>query len=156
MWDLTTALELKLTNNSDYNSSYNSSTQQQQSYQQYGQQPRDLTMYGLGGPTPSEFAKLLDRIELASTNSGYSTPTTNNCFSPCGCGSGGGGGIGVGVNMNSTGSNNISNNNVYNNTNVNNINGFASGLSKYANNNNNNNKNLLMNSDACGNTNPTN
>lgn len=78
MWDLTTALELKLTNNADLSS--------QQQPHQYHQQHRDLTMVGLGGPTPSEFAKLLDRIELASTTSGYSTPTTNNCFSPCGCG----------------------------------------------------------------------
>lgn len=52
LWDLTTALELK---------------------------PSDQNY--LGGPTPNEFVKLLDRIELAS-NSGYSTPTTN-CLSPC-------------------------------------------------------------------------
>lgn len=48
LWDLTTALELKPTD---------------QSY--------------LGGPTPSEFVKLLDQCDLASSNaSGYSTPTT--------------------------------------------------------------------------------
>lgn len=52
LWDLTTALELK---------------------------PSDQTF--LGGPTSCEFVKLLDRIELSS-NSGYSTPTTN-CLSPC-------------------------------------------------------------------------
>lgn len=52
MWDLTTALELK---------------------------PSDQT--ALGGPSASEFVRLLDQCDLAS-NSGYSTPTTN-CLSPC-------------------------------------------------------------------------
>ena len=47
MWDLTTALELK---------------------------PSDQT--ALGGPTASEFVQLLDQCDL-SANSGYSTPTTN-------------------------------------------------------------------------------
>jgi len=50
MWDLTTALELK---------------------------PSDQT--ALGGPSASEFVRLLDQCELSST-SGYSTP---NCMSPC-------------------------------------------------------------------------
>ena len=49
LWDLTTALELK---------------------------PCDQTY--LGGPSPSEFVRLLDQCDLA-TNSGYSTP---NCMSP--------------------------------------------------------------------------
>lgn len=65
VWDLTTALELKLLADSSTTSS------------------SSLSGNGQGGPTPSEFAKLLDRIELASANSGYSTPTTTNCFSPC-------------------------------------------------------------------------
>lgn len=51
LWDLTTALELK---------------QNDQNY--------------LAGPTAEEFTKFLDKIELTS-NSGYSTPTTN-CLSP--------------------------------------------------------------------------
>lgn len=56
LWDLTTALELK---------------------------PSDQTH--LGGPSASEFVRLLDQCDLA-TNSGYSTPTTtNNCLSPCQC-----------------------------------------------------------------------
>lgn len=52
MWDLTTALELK---------------------------PSEQT--SLGGPSASEFVRLLDQCDL-SVNSGYSTPTTN-CLSPC-------------------------------------------------------------------------
>lgn len=47
IWDLTTALELK---------------------------PCDQTY--VGGPSASEFVRLLDQCDLAS-NSGYSTPTTN-------------------------------------------------------------------------------
>jgi hypothetical protein len=50
IWDLTTALELK---------------------------PCDQTY--LGGPSATEFVRLLDQCDLAS-NSGYSTPTTN-CMS---------------------------------------------------------------------------
>lgn len=131
MWDLTTALELKLTN-PDYTAGA-SGQQQQTAYQQAQQHPRDLTMHGIGGPTPSEFAKLLDRIELASTTSGYSTPTTNNCFSPCGCGSGGGGGV----------SSSFVNNFNSGNGNSNSNSGCGSGgMSKYA------NKNLLINSAA--------
>ena len=53
MWDLTTALELK---------------------------PSEQT--SLGGPSASEFVRLLDQCDLSSVNSGYSTPTTN-CLSPC-------------------------------------------------------------------------
>ena len=54
LWDLTTALELK---------------------------PSDQNH--LGGPSAGEFVKLLDRCDLmVSNNSGYSTPTTN-CISPC-------------------------------------------------------------------------
>jgi hypothetical protein len=51
LWDLTTALELK---------------------------PCDQTY--LGGPSASEFVRLLDQCELAinSSGSGYSTPTTSN------------------------------------------------------------------------------
>ena len=56
LWDLTTALELK---------------------------PSDQTY--LGGPSAVEFVRLLDQCDLAS-NSGYSTPTTTNCLSPCVCG----------------------------------------------------------------------
>lgn len=52
LWDLTTALELK---------------------------PCDQSY--LGGPSASEFVKLLDQCDLAS-NSGYSTPTTNCTVSP--------------------------------------------------------------------------
>ena len=51
IWDLTTALELK---------------------------PCDQTY--LGGPSASEFVRLLDQCDLAS-NSGFSTPTTSNCIS---------------------------------------------------------------------------
>ena len=53
LWDLTTALELKQS---------------------------DQT--ALGGPTPHELAKLLDRCDLIATCSGYSTPTMSNCISP--------------------------------------------------------------------------
>ena len=52
LWDLTTALELK---------------------------PSDQTY--VGGPSATEFVRLLDQCDLANANSGYSTPTTN-CFSP--------------------------------------------------------------------------
>lgn len=129
MWDLTTALELKLTH-PDYLATY------QQQHQQ--QQPRDLTMYGLGGPTPSEFAKLLDRIELASTTSGYSTPTTTNCFSPCGCS---GGAAGTVVNSSSFG--NMTYNFANNNGSSGGCGGGSGGTSKYT-----TNKNLLINSAA--------
>ncbi len=52
LWDLTTALELK---------------------------PCDQNF--LGGPSACEFVKLLDQCDLSS-NSGYSTPTTNCTISP--------------------------------------------------------------------------
>ncbi len=57
LWDLTTALELK---------------------------PADQSY--VGGPSPGEFVKLLDRCDLIVSSSGYSTPTTatnTNCTSPC-------------------------------------------------------------------------
>lgn len=59
LWDLTTALELKTPQQSDHSPQH------------------------LGGPSAIEFVKLLDQCDLIVTNSGYSTPTTANCFSPC-------------------------------------------------------------------------
>jgi hypothetical protein len=62
LWDLTTALELK---------------------------PAEATTpsgaaASAGGPSASEFVKLLDRCDLIVSNSGYSTPTAAaaNCISP--------------------------------------------------------------------------
>lgn len=110
VWDLTTALELKLSS-VEMNSSSSSSSTSSTTSATISTYNRDLLMANgnsLGGPTPSEFAKLLDRIELASTTSGYSTPTTTNCFSPCSCIGGGGGGGGANNSGSGNGASSIS------------------------------------------------
>lgn len=85
LWDLTTALELK---------------------------PCDQNF--LGGPSAGEFVKLLDQCDLSS-NSGYSTPTTNCTISPS-C-----------INFGSLGNNQkIINKNLLINTNINNNLGHSS------------------------------
>ncbi len=85
LWDLTTALELK---------------------------PCDQNF--LGGPSAGEFVKLLDQCDLSS-NSGYSTPTTNCTISPS-C-----------INFGSLGNNQkVINKNLLINTNINNNLGHSS------------------------------
>lgn len=102
VWDLTTALELKLTSGNSNTPTANTSATIDPQQQQQQNQLREINNH-LGGPTPGEFVKLLDRIELASTTSGYSTPTTTNCLSPC---MSVGGGSSAGATSNNNGNSN--------------------------------------------------